>query len=428
MDTPPFWENPERFFSLPLKADSLLLIFLSSLCATVMHYHPILAVLTGAAISLLIVNYGLILVRKFNRQNRSLSSATSIANSVPGFASAFDFRYIKDSLALCGVLWLSMAPIVLLLNYVSGLGALIYALLALSILPSALLMLMHKGTHSGTRHASAPSLISIIKKMHLSYFSLVSYFALCFLSALITVDLIKTWLPDYGLAPLATLICAYLILALFSALAYVLLRHDSFSRAATQNSNREHDDKTQVDKKQRLDADLDIAVKDGNYDKAIKILEASLKGVRSDLRVHQLYTLLIEHKDLKNLEKRSHLFLELLLGRGQKLAAYELVELLRKGREKFLIYDIELSLQLAEVFYDMKEYKLILWLAQDLHTRFDPSPDLAKLYLLAAKTILSKSKTPEKALIYLQYVRKTFPNTDFHQHATRLIEHINSRD
>jgi tetratricopeptide (TPR) repeat protein len=436
-DMPPFWKIPKRFFGLPLRTEALLLILASSLCALVMHLNPILAILLSIALSIVITNYAMNLARGLNKANKNTGHVNH-QDRVPGIASAFDFRWLKDCLIITGVLWLSLAPVMLFLNYINGVSAFIYALISFPILPSILLMLLYTDKrhsinkrHStdkrhSTHHALAPSWINIIKKMKLSYISLVSYFALSFVSALIGIDLLMQVLPDYALAPISTLVISYLLLSLFAALAYVLIRYDSFSSSIIV-ANEFDQEAHPVDPKQRFNADLDIAIKEGDYSKALNLLESTLKGKRSDLRVHQLYTLLLEHRDLEGLEKRSHLFLELLLGRGQKLAAYELVELLRTERDQFLVHDIALSLELAEAFYSMKEYKLSLWLAQDAHTRFDPSPELAKLYLLCAK-IIAKSKTPGKARGYLQYIIKNHPDTEFHQQSTRLLEHLDSRN
>lgn len=417
-DMAPFWTKPGRFLTLPFKADPLLLCIATSLFSLATALHPVLTILLCTVISLVISNYALILARGICNANRSATQIHANDLVIPSFISAFNFKAAKDTLVIALVLWLAFAPVVLLLYFVNGIGAAIYAFLALPLLPGILLMLIHTDSRRGAKQSRPPSAMDIVKKMHGNYVVLLTYFALSFLSALLVVDLCQALLPPIALAPMVTFSGSYLAISLFAALGLVMKRYDSFDSAEL--SDREYD-KGLINTAVRLNADLDIAVKDGNYAKAIDLLETSLKKGRSDLRVHQLYTLLLEHKDLEGLEKRSHLFLELLLGRGQKLAAYELVEQLRNGREKFQIHDLDLSLELAKAFFEMKEYKLALWLAQDAHTRFDAQAPLAELYLLSAK-IIFKSTTPGKARGLLKYVCDHFPDTEYKQNANALLQ------
>ncbi|KZY32738.1 hypothetical protein A3749_11205 [Oleiphilus sp. HI0078] len=429
-EMPPFWSMQQRFFGLPFKTDALLLSLLLGLSALAMHLNAIFALLLASILSLVLVNFSVQVARSYSKATRlsSTTGSSSFNGGVPGIASALDFKQAKTSLIITGLLIVCFAPPILLLNYVSGWLALTYALLVLSILPSVLLMLLYSDKRQGGHGSAPPSWMSIIKKMHLSYVSLIAFFAMSYLSVLVIADLLHPVLPSFAFAPVCVLLTAYFVIALFAVLGYVLKRYEFFSSVSSVKALESEQDNTPTDSSQRINADLDIAIKDGDFSKALSLLENSMKGKgkRSDLRVHQLYTLLLERRDLVRLEQHSHLFFELLLGRGQKLAAYELFEMLRNEQEKFLVHDIQLSLDLAEAFYQMKEYKLVLWLAREAHQRFDSCPELAKLYLLAAKTILSKSKTPEKARAFLHYIDENFPDTEFKEAARRLLEHLDS--
>ena len=423
-DMPPFWTIHPRFFSLPFQTDALLLILLVSLCASAMQLNAPLTILLGFLLLFVVVNYALTLAHNLIRNSRPPSNGDTHKIQVPGIASALDFKQVKNSLAISLLLITSLLPPVLLLNYVSGVGALIYALISLAILPSILLVLIHSDKHPGRPSSPPPSGPKIIKTMRGSYLSLVAFFSMTYFSTLLVADLTQSTLPAYAMAATYALLISYFVIALFSILAYVLKRYDSFSAVGASRSHQDEHDNTPSESTLRLNADLDIAVKDGDYSKALSLLEGCLKGRRSDLRVHQLYTLLLEHKDLARLEQHSHGFFELLLGRGQKLAAYELFELLKNSRQQFRIHELSLSLNLAEAFYEMKEYKLVLYIAKEAHLRFNTDTDLAKLYLLTAKTILSKSNTPEKARPYLLYISEHLPGTEFTLAAQRLLEHL----
>ena len=106
------------------------------------------------------------------------------------------------------------------------------------------------------------------------------------------------------------------------------------------------------------------------------------------------------------------------------MQAGKLVERLREYKPDFVLYDLELSLKLAESFQQGKQYELVLWLANDAHTRFDPSLTLAELYLLTAKVLLSKSNNPAKAQVYLNYIQTHFANEPVGQSGKILQKHI----
>ena len=57
-----------------------------------------------------------------------------------------------------------------------------------------------------------------------------------------------------------------------------------------------------------------------------------------------------------------------------------------------------------------EDYDLVIWLAFNAHTRFDPAPHLAELYLIAAKTLLTKHHNKDKARVYLSYIINHFPD------------------
>lgn len=421
-DMPPFWRLRSHFFRLPFATEPLLLILIASLCAMTFHVHAVLGALVGSLLSLLIVNYAQALARSIRKDGLSKERIT------PGINSAFDFRRFKDNFTITCLLSVCFITPLLLFHYINGFSATLFVLLTLSLLPALLLMLLYDDQGHTLHAAPQPSYLQIIKKMHLSYAGLVAYLYSGYLLTITLADLARELLPSYSQAVVASLLTSYFTLTLFGLLGYVLKRYESFTIKTTAPLKPPKTHSTAGGNSLRLDADLDMAIKDGDYLKAIALLEESVKkNAHSDLRVQQLYKLLLEHKDMVRLERYNHLFIELLLARGQNLAAYELVEMLRKAKPEFVIYNLSVCLNLAEVFYEMKEYALVIWLAQDAHSRTEPCTDLAKLYLLAAKTLLAKSKSPKKAAFYLEFIVEHFPNSDSSEASQRLLQHLESR-
>ena len=209
---------------------------------------------------------------------------------------------------------------------------------------------------------------------------------------------------------------SYFSLVLFSLLAYILIEYKSFSPA--EQSPDQKNTKTrkvralhEVDTVKRRDADIDIALKQGNYTQLVTHLEKELKRQSfSDLRRDQLYKLLLALNDNQRLEKYAHSFLTLMLGRGKVEDAAQFIQARRQYNSEFALYDLALSKRLADAFHEHNEYQLVVWLAFKAHTRFKPTPDLAELYLRAAKTLLTKLHDKNKAREHLNYIVTHFPN------------------
>jgi len=316
--------------------------------------------------------------------------------------------------------------------YLGSTPAVIFTLLALLLLPATLMILIHASASHSTRQplTKSPTWSKIIERMKWSYLGVSIYPATSFITVLIFSDFAMQHLPTVFGPTLTAALFTYVSFALFALIAYVLKQNNSFQaddkhkkmKPSNKTSHNSLYDKSQII---RLDADLDIALKTGEFNHAITLLDNELKrNNQSDLRRHQLYQLLSVKNDLKQLERYAHLFLQLMDSRGDIKTAAEFIERLRGHNPEFQLHDLALSLSLCEQFQKHKIYPLVLWLAKDAHTRFDPEPMLAELYLRAAKTLLSKYKNQSKAQHYLDYIQQHFPDQAIAESARILQDHI----
>ena len=249
--------------------------------------------------------------------------------------------------------------------------------------------------------------------------------------SLILVDFSQQHLQEFVTPLISSITFSYFSLVLFSVLAYILNEYKSFSSAELKSSEKEsvktrkvtalHED----DKIKRRDADIDIALKQGNYNQLVTYLEKELKRQSfSDLRRDQLYKLLLALNDNQRLEKYAHSFLTLMLGRGKIEDAVQFIQDRRQYNAEFVLYDLALSKRLADAMHEHKEYQLVIWLALKAHTRFKPEQDLAELYLRAAKTLLTKLHNKSKASEYLAYIVAHYPNQAVSASAKTLLKLI----
>jgi hypothetical protein len=207
--------------------------------------------------------------------------------------------------------------------------------------------------------------------------------------------------------------------------AYALSQQPALCSNSNKPAQNETFATTITDHIKRLDADIDIALKRGDYNTAVTLLEGDLKRhAFSDLRRDQLFKLLSALKDFEKLEHFAQIFLWLMVSRGQITPAADFLRQLTEKNPDFKLFDVELSKTLADRFHKKGEYRLVIWIAKDAHTRFDPSPELAELYLRAAKTLLEKYAQKNKARSYLRYIITHLADQPAAEAAKILEQHI----
>jgi len=425
-----FWVAAGHYFRAPFQPEPILAIVVTTLVAMLFGSNFIASLLSSLFIVLCLSIYG------------SLCAQTIQLGSpkAPDLSLLFSPERIKMNLGVSTVFSVCLFSPLLIHYFFGRTPAIALALVTLSAL-SALLMAqipqIKVSNHRRTRHLTAdnydigpsPTWFQIIEQMRLSYLGLVAYVFLAYVITLIIYDFSKQHLPGIFTPTLTTAAMGYFTFSIFGLFAYVLRQNNAFlpmeeatKKTAENSPNKSLNNNEQL---QRLDADIDIAVKVGDFEHAITLIENDLKrNNHSDLRKQQLYQLLTAKNDLGKLERYAQLFLRLMLDRGQIESASDFIEKLKKHNPEFKLYDASLSSLLAESFHQQKLYKLVLWLAKDAHTRFDPCPELADLYLLTAKTLLSKFNQKQTAQNYLSFICQNFPEMAAAESAKILQQHI----
>ncbi len=159
----------------------------------------------------------------------------------------------------------------------------------------------------------------------------------------------------------------------------------------------------------RIDADIDIYLKEGRYDAVISILEQELKKNPNHIvRREQLYKLLWASRNTEKLTKYAQPFLRLFVSNNTPEKSAELLRLLLKHNPAFQLQDPELIFQLTQQLYHQGEYKLILVLVKDMHKRFDTFEKLPDTYLVVVKTLANGLQQWDKATKYLMFIKQKF--------------------
>ncbi len=182
-----------------------------------------------------------------------------------------------------------------------------------------------------------------------------------------------------------------------------------------------------VSAEQILNAQIDILLKEGQFEQACERLQDEVKRNRQPLRVDAMYRLMLALGDNEGLLQHSHLFLRLLCQRGDNDQALTLLAQLRHKDPKFKVFDAQLCLQLAQICRHLKQHKQLLWLTAEAHLRFEEENAVAELYLLTAKTLLEAFNEAAKARAYLQHIQQHFADHICAKQAGILLNHITTQ-
>jgi hypothetical protein len=407
----PFWHTLPQFFCFPFQKEPLLIIVLSGLLSLTFLSHYFLA-LAGAILTV-------DLVSRYCHQIIQKSEFT--LKSPPGLSAILSFINFKKSVFISALLGLTILTPLLIAQYINLIFAIFLGGLAFWFLPAIIMIkLRQEKSDSAIKITNTLKIATILEpiiRMKWAYFGLVFGLMTAFITSLILIDFSQQHLPTIITPLISAVTFSYFCLVMFSILAYILSEYKSFS-TMTQPSLSQKNSNTnkvralhEINEEKRRDADIDIALKQGNYQQLVTRLEKELNRQSfSDVRRDQLCKLLLALNDHQRLEKHAHSFLTLMLGRGNVSEAAKFIQARREYNTAFVLYDLALSKRLADAFHEHKEYPLVVWLAFKAHSRFQPEPTLAELYLKAAKTLLTKLHDKTKAREYLSYIIAHYPN------------------
>lgn len=401
---PPFWKILPKFFLFPCKKEPLLILILSALLSLCFLGHYLLALAASIVTIELVTRYGYQIIQL----------KRSLFKTPPGLSDILSSTQPNKSLLVSLFIGLSVFIPILAALYINVLLAVFFALLGFWLLPAAILVRFRANKFDND--LTINNLLAPLTHMKWAFVAISCGMFIAFITGLVLVDFSHQHLPKVVTPIVGAVTFSYLSLVMFSLLAYVLQQYHSFSNLKTNTFTTESSPSqtktapNEFDLIKRIDADIDIELKQGKYNQLITRLEKELKRQSfSDLRRDQLYKLLCALKDHARLEKYAHSFLTVMLGRGNVPEAIQFIHARRAHNPEFMLYDLALSTRLAEAFHEHKEYPLVVWLADKAHTRFKPEPALAELYLRAAKTLLLKLRDKETATEYLSYIIAHYP-------------------
>lgn len=393
VEAPPFWARIPAFFRYPLATDPLLVIVLCTLVPLLLQRNLIGGLVTLALTAALL------------KYNFAVLAHTAEGKfTPPPLATAFSGSFVIVLLQL--LLFVIIGAVIVLAGYVGGKFLAFLALaFCVLVLPAAIMVL---AMEQNLIAAINPlTLMALVSRIGWPYFVLYGHLVLLSLAAAAAQDFALRHFADYIGHPIAGFLNSYFTMIVFNVLGYVLYQYQEALGYVADAEETVALSPAERNGEQRRDVDIDMALKDGDYDRAQKLLLDTLKRHAQDkIHLERLYLLLEARNDVAELYRQHHRFLPWLIQRndGEKLAAF--LNQLAAIEPDLKLDDPAQAYQIAQLLYHAGEYRWVLRLLRDYHKRFPDYPDLAEAYLLVARTLANGLHQWEKAEAFLRFIEK----------------------
>jgi len=412
----PFWQRVGAFFRYPFHTDPLIVI---AVCTLVPLIAPanIIGLIIWLVLALALFKYTYAVINH-TAEGHLEPPPVSVAFTGSGF----------------NIVILQLLVFVLMGGLVGAaamLGGTILMLLAIAFvvmaLPASIMVLaMERSVGAAINPVNLALLIS---RIGTPYFLLYGYLILLTFASGAAQDFAASHFPLWVAQPLAGFLNSTFTLILFHMLGYLLFQYqEELGFAADFQDQNTEAAPTHRDRSNRFDADLDMNLKDGNYERAQGMLKQALKQDRENpTRIGQLYRLLTARNDTSELYRYHPRMLAWLAMRHDGDGLAQLLQTLQDLEPGFQLDDPELAVNCARVLYQRGHHKSAIRVLQDFHKRFPDSDQLAPAYLIVAQALANGLQQWEKANAFLLFIKKRCTSHPAHKHIDAWLEQSSQR-
>ncbi|WP_372985989.1 hypothetical protein [Marinobacter sp.] len=413
----PFWNRIGAFFRYPFHSDPLIVIAICTLVPVIAPAN-LIGILIWIVLALALFKYTYAVINH-TAEGHLKPPPVAVAFTGSGF----------DIVVLQLLVFVVMGGLVGAAAMLGGpiLGMLAIAFVVLALPASIMVLAMERSVGAAVNPMNLALLIS---RIGTPYFLLYGYLILLTLASGAAQDFALNHFPLWFSQPLAGFLNSTFTLILFHMLGYLLFQYqEELGFAADVQDGETLAQAQSRDRTARFDADIDMNLKDGNYDRVQSMLrEALIRDPDNALRIAQLYKLLMARRDVPELHRYHVRILNWLANSNDGEAIAELVTLLQEAEPTCRLEDPELSVRCASAMYHRGRFKPALRLLQDFHKRFPDSDQLAPAYLLVAQILANGLNQWEKATAFLTFIQKKCPNHPLHGQIGTYLEQAEKRE
>lgn len=387
----PFWQRLSAFFRYPFHRDPLLVVAFCTLVPIILG-HGVLGWITYVLLALVLFKYTYAVIRH-TAEGHMKPPPVATAWSGDGFA--IGLQQMVVFIAMVVLVGLAMA----LLGPIPGLVLAAFVILAL---PASIMVLAME--NSVFAALNPLNLTALIAAIGWPYFLLYGFLILMTMASGAAQDFAASQLDPVIAQPLAGFLNSTYMLILFHMLGYLLFQYQQELGFASDYQDAEPPADPKRDRSRRIDADIDMNLKEGNYDRVAGILEESLKrdGTNPN-RLEQLYRLALARNDLEALSRHQGKLLRWMVALRRHREMKTLLALLRQQDPEFQPTDPELVVACADLLFLQHEPKPALQLLKDFHKRFPDSEQVAPACILVARILANGFGQWDKARNFLRF-------------------------
>ena len=409
-DIEPFWTRIGAFFGYPFAVDPMILI---AVCTFVPIFlgQNLFGLLGAFLLFCILTKYVYSIVERTSEGHMT----------PPTFASAFT----GDGM---GIIFQQIGVFILIGLIIAGAGrvggpvlaVIVSGFLLLSFPASVIILALEKNIADAINPLRQLALMGAIGW---PYMVLYAHLVLLFFALSAIQDFVTQHFPIMIANPISGFLFSYFMVIVFHLLGYILFQYQDKLGYAADVQDEQPDPSSMIHNRSlRVDADIDINLKEGRYDTVLGILEEQLKkNPNNIIRREQLYKLLWANHNVDKLSKYAQPILRLFVSNNTPEKSALLLKTLLKHNPAFHLQDPELIFQLTQQLYHQGEYRLILILVKDMHKRFDAFDKLPDTYLVVVKTLANGLQQWDKAAKYLMFVKQKFAD---HPSQSKLPEYL----
>jgi tetratricopeptide (TPR) repeat protein len=400
----PFWNRIGAFFRYPFHTDPLLVIAICTLVPLVITGN-IVGLIVSLVLVLALLKYTYAVIRH-TADGHMKPPPVSVAFSGTGF----------DIVILQLLVFILMGALVSAAMMVGGPVLMLVALaLVVLALPASVMVLAME--HSVAAAVNPMNLAVLISRIGSPYFLLYGYLILLSIASGAAQEFAFNHFAPQVANILAGFLNSTFTLMLFHMLGYLLFQYQEELGFASDHQDEESLGELQSrDRTHRFDADIDMNLKDGNYDRVQSMLKDSLKRDPSNAhRLEQLHALLTARDDHQELYRYHPRLLTMLADKNDGESLASLLSTIEQTEPGFRLNDPELALHCARTLYHRGQFKPVLKLLQDFHKRFPESECLPHAYLVVAQALANGLGQWEKATAFLTFIKKRCVNHPLHE-------------
>jgi len=199
----------------------------------------------------------------------------------------------------------------------------------------------------------------------------------------------------------------YFAIVLFVLSGYVLLQYQEVLGYAPEGKS-----KTKSYKKgDPVQLQVEMFLKDGNYSKAMSLLQRDADKQGATLSQHERYHRLIWAMGAGELlKKHAAPYFKTLLQAGRDMQVASLLRDYVQRYPDFRIEDPEVRLDMAQAIERVGDYKLAVHVLNGLHKDNPHFPALPTAYLMAARLLADQLGMPQKGLALVQFLHGRYRN------------------